>query len=376
MAIAKTEENEQTETCGIPEGWEESLIGDHIELVYGDGLPERNRKNGSVPVFGSNGITGFHDKVLVKGPGIIIGRKGTVGQVTLSKVDFWPIDTTYYVKLRDGNDIFFWYYLLQTLGLNRMNSHSAVPGLNRDDVYSILKEIPSLDEQHAIAKILSDLDAKIELNHQMNKTLEQIVQAIFKRWFVDFQFPRHEKTKFVNGLPDGWREDKLREIMKIESGKRPAERSEVKTLEFSVPLLGASSVMGFVKNSLFIEPILIIGRVGTHGVIQRVSCPSFPSDNTLVIRSPYFEFIYQILKTINYDALNVGTTQPLITQTSINNYPIILPKADVLDKFESNVSGFFMKIEANNRENESLTQIRDSLLSRLMSGKIRVNKEG
>jgi len=173
-------------------------------LVYGDGLPERERRNGPIPVFGSNGITGFHDKALIRGPGIIIGRKGTVGQVALSKGDFWTIDTTYYVKLKEDGDIFFWFYLLQTLGLSQMNSHSAVPGLNRDDVYSILKEIPPLAEQRAIAKILSDLDDKIELNHQMNKTLESIVQAIFKRWFVDFEFSGYENMKIIDGLLEGW----------------------------------------------------------------------------------------------------------------------------------------------------------------------------
>ena len=79
----------QREIGGIFKTWQESRVGDRIELAYGDGLPERARKNGPVPVFGSNGVTGFHDKALVKGPGIIIGRKGTVGQVTLSRGDFW-----------------------------------------------------------------------------------------------------------------------------------------------------------------------------------------------------------------------------------------------------------------------------------------------
>jgi len=232
--------------------------------------------------------------------------------------------------------------------------------------------VPPLSEQCAIAKILYDLDEKIELNHQINKTLESIAQAIFKRWFVDFEFPRHEKIKFVKGLPEGWRQVALGEIVKIESGKRPGEKSETKTQDFAVSLIGASSVMGFVKDALYKEPILIIGRVGTHGIVQRVSWPSFPSDNTLIIRSKYFEFVYQVLKTIDYKALNVGTTQPLITQTSIKNYTILLPNVDVLNAFENSISGLFKKIAANDRENESLIMIRDSLLPRLMSGKIRI----
>ncbi len=173
----------------IPEEWEVKRLGDCIELVYGKGLPERARVQGNIPVFGSNGIVGFHNKALVQGPGIIIGRKGSVGEVTFSKLDFWPIDTTYFVNIKENNDIVFWYYFLKTLGLNQMNVHSAVPGLNRENVYEIISRIPPLPEQRAIAKILSDLDAKIELNREMNKTLEEIGKALFKRWFVDFEFP-------------------------------------------------------------------------------------------------------------------------------------------------------------------------------------------
>jgi type I restriction enzyme S subunit len=280
------------------------------------------------------------------------------------------------LSMKNGNKEFL-YYLIQH---NRQRlkqtfeSEGTVFGcVNKNGLRNFEVLLPdSESEQGAIAKILGDLDEKIELNHRMNKTLEAIAQAIFKRWFVDFEFPECESIKLVNGLPEGWREGTLGEVIKIESGKRPGEKLEIKTQEFSVPLLGASSVMGFVKDSLYAEPILIIGRVGTHGVVQRVSYPSFPSDNTLVIRSDYFEFVYQILKTIDYEALNVGTTQPLITQTSINNYSMVLPQLSVLDGYTNAVSGLFEKIESNLTENETLIEVRDSLLPKLMSGKVRI----
>lgn len=253
------------------------------------------------------------------------------------------------------------------------DSHtSTYPAFNPDVLENSEIPLPPENEQRSIAKILSDLDAKIDLNRRMNETLEQIARAIFKKWFVDFEFPGYEKTKFVDGLPEGWHQGVLGEIVKVESGKRPGDKSENKTQEFTIPLIGASSVMGFVREALYNEPILIIGRVGTHGIVQRVSHPVFPSDNTLVIQSKYFEFVYQILKTIDYAAFNVGSTQPLITQTTMNNYSLILPKSDVLDQFENNVSSFFRKIRANNCENEFLSQIRDTLLPKLMLGEIRV----
>jgi len=162
----------------ILEDWRVGKLGDFIELKYGKGLPERKREAGNIPVFGSNGIVGFHNKSLIKGPGIIIGRKGSIGKVVFSKEDFFPIDTTYYVDSK--LPLKFIYYLLKTLNLEKLDSSSAVPGLNRNDAYSLLVNIPNREaEQRAIASILGALDDKIELNRQMNATLEAIGQAVF-----------------------------------------------------------------------------------------------------------------------------------------------------------------------------------------------------
>jgi type I restriction enzyme S subunit len=176
----------------------------------------------------------------------------------------------------------------------------------------------------------------------------------------------------VNGLPEGWREGALGEIVIIDSGKRPGDKSDKKTDIFNVPLVGASSTMGYVKDALYKEPILIIGRVGTHGIVQRIYCPSFPSDNTLILHSKYFEYVYQILKTIDYTSLNVGTTQPLITQTAIKKYQVTIPSDDILKKYEISITKLFRKVLANNQNNVSLEEIRDSLLPKLMTGEVAV----
>jgi len=183
------------ENCS--DGWELRKLDNEIELCYGKSLPEKDRVHGNFPVFGSNGIIGYHNEYLVDGPGIIIGRKGSVGEVVYSEKNFWPIDTTYFVKLKRGGDIRFWYYFLKTQKLSRMNTHSAVPGLNRNQVYDLKACIPPISEQKSIASILSSLDDKIELNHRMNKTLESIAQAIFKHWFIDFEFPNEEGKRGV-----------------------------------------------------------------------------------------------------------------------------------------------------------------------------------
>ncbi|MBB1559640.1 restriction endonuclease subunit S [Candidatus Saccharibacteria bacterium] len=183
------------------------LLGDIIELAYGKSLPQRSRIPGRFPVFGSNGQVDTHNKSLVGGPGIIIGRKGSVGEVIWSKQNFWPIDTTYYVKLKNpDNDLRYWYYVLKTLGLNKLNSHSAIPGLNRDIAYIKLVPLRSMLEQKKIADILGSLDEKIELNRRMNETFEQLGQALFRHYFVD------------NSEVDSWESGEVSDVVRIYSG--------------------------------------------------------------------------------------------------------------------------------------------------------------
>ncbi len=394
----------QTETCGersraigeIPEGWNEAVLGEVAEPVSqthkflgkdkiifintGDILAGKflHRDYSKIDILPGQA------KKMISQNDILFSEIRPVNK-RYAFVDFPDTDdyvvSTKLIVIRAKKDILpeFLYRVLISNDALAEFQHIAesrsgtFPQITFDAIRDYYMLLPSLSEQRTVAKFLSDLDAKIELNHQMNKTLEAIAQAIFNRWFVDFEFPGHEKTRIINGLPDRWHQGTLEKIVTIESGKRPGEKSEIKALDFTVPLIGASSVMGYVKDALYKESILIIGRVGTHGIVQRVSWPSFPSDNTLVIRSKYFEFVYQILRTIDYGSLNVGTTQPLITQTAINKYGIIIPSDEILKQFETYVSGLFKKVVANNRENESLIEIRDSLLPRLMSGKIRVS---
>jgi len=130
--------------------WIETCLGNEIELLYGKALPKSSRLEGKYPVFGSNGIVGFHNEALVNGPGIIVGRKGSCGAVHFSTSDFWPIDTTYYIALRKEHDWRFMAFFLSTFELGEMNSHSTIPGLNRGDVYKLKCHIPPFSEQQKL----------------------------------------------------------------------------------------------------------------------------------------------------------------------------------------------------------------------------------
>ena len=147
---------------------------------YGKGLPARKRNSGGdVPVYGSNGIIGYHDVALTSGPTTIIGRKGTVGVVHYSSRPCWPIDTTFYVESKDPDIALYQYHLLRTLGLKEMNYDSAVPGLNRDSVHALRVEVPALSDQRRIARMLRNLEDHIESNLQGSNLLQEMAEQIF-----------------------------------------------------------------------------------------------------------------------------------------------------------------------------------------------------
>lgn len=140
-------------------------------------------------------------------------------------------------------------------------------------------------------------------------------------------------------------------------------------------MLGASGIIGYTSEYLYNEKIIVIGRVGTHGIVQEISKASWPSDNTLVIRSKHYGFAASVLKSIDYGALNRGSTQPLITQTDIKNTQIVIPAMGFIDKFEDIYNSFFNKRRIIHTQNTTLAALRDTLLPKLMSGEIEVPVE-
>ena len=167
--------------------WHEVSLGEVLTLQRGFDLSRNKRVEGPFPVIASTGKVGSHAEAKVRGPGVVIGRSGSLGGGQYIDDDFWPLNTTLWVKDFKGNDRRFCYYLLKSLDLAHYNAGSGVPTLNRNHIYPLPVFLPSLPEQRAIAHILGTLDDKIELNRRMNETLEEMARALFKCWFVDFE---------------------------------------------------------------------------------------------------------------------------------------------------------------------------------------------
>ncbi|HEX7376749.1 MAG TPA: restriction endonuclease subunit S [Pirellulales bacterium] len=204
-------------------GWVFVPMGDLISLEYGESLPEQSRRAGSVPVMGSNGIVGYHEEALIKGPAIVIGRKGSVGQVTWSDSDCFPIDTTFYVENKKPSkiSILFLYRLLQVSALENRRAPGAVPGLNRNEVHSLGTAIPKPAEQQKIADSLTCLDELIGGQGRKVEALKVHKQGLMQRLFprAGETLPRLRFPEFRD-TPD-WERRKMGSL--LEKVSQPAE---------------------------------------------------------------------------------------------------------------------------------------------------------
>ena len=180
--------------------WASGKLGDFIELKRGYDLPQAKREPGKVPLVSSSGVSDRHSVAMVNGPGVVTGRYGTIGQVFYVQEDFWPLNTTLYVRDFKGNDPQFIHYFLKTVDFFAYSDKAAVPGVNRNHLHEALVVVPPIDSQKSIAQLLGALDDRITLLRETNATLEAIAQALFKSWFVDFDPVR---AKMAGRTPEG-----------------------------------------------------------------------------------------------------------------------------------------------------------------------------
>lgn len=223
--------------------------------------------------------------------------------------------------------------------------------------------LPDFNTQEKIVGMLSSIEGRIQINNAINKNLFQQASSIYQAWFEDFVLSD-------GSCPPIWKQGTLSDIADITSGKRPPVKSAKKTATAVIPLVGAASAMGYTTEANHTDKILVTGRVGTHGVVQRFNSPCWTSDNTLVITSDLYEYTFQILQRIDYHAMNRGSTQPLITQGDMNKVSILIPDKETLSNFETLVGQLMEQYEANLLENGKLAELRDALLPRLMSGEL------
>ena len=355
--------------------WEKLKLGEVCILNYGKNLPASKRQDGSVPVYSSAGQIDFHSLPHVDSEGIIIGRKGSVGKIYFSDVPFFPIDTSYYIIPDEKYNLKFLYYNIQTLGLEDLNSDAAVPGLNRNNAYSQLVNIPPLQTQERIADILSSYDDLIENNLKRIKLLEQAAQNIYKEWFVNLRFPGHEKTT-VNeetGLPEGWTNSKYKNHFDLITGKKDANHS---TSDGAYPFFTCGKEI--IKSPDFSFDCNAVLLAGNGDFNVKYYRGKFQAYQRTYVLSPYNDkelFLLFIHLSLNLKHLTHGSKGSVIkylTKGMIEDFTLILPSKTILENFNNLCENIFLQIETLENQNRKLKAARGILLPRLMNRTIEV----
>ncbi|WP_372863508.1 restriction endonuclease subunit S [Psychrobacter sp.] len=389
--------------------WEEVTLGDTLTLQRGFDLSKANRVEGHIPIVASNGIVDWHDEFKVKAPGVVIGRSGSIGGGQYIEEDFWPLNTTLWVKDFKGNNERFCYYLLLNIDFQMFNVGSGVPTLNRNHIHPLPISLPPVTEQKAIAHTLGSLDDKIELNRQMNETLEAMAQALFKSWFVDFDpvidnalaagnaipdefseraeqrkiiekkdysdiqglFPdEFQFTEEMGWVPKGWESGTLGDFAILGNGKTSPDRAVGE-----IPVFGSNGKIGDCDDSNR-DNTVIIGRVGSYcGSLQYYPSKCWITDNAMSAEMENKEhniYLFQLLSRDNLNDRRTGSGQPLLNQSILRSIKTILPSVLVIDEYSRIANSLYEKIYKANGNNEALAKLRDTLLPKLMSGELRI----
>ena len=381
--------------------WKEVRLGDYCDLIAGYAFKSKDFGNYPTKVLkiadinppfvssqNSSGVdlskydvSKLEKFVVTKGDYVLAMTGATIGKLGRFTSEEKAYLNQRVLKFKPHNSIdsnFLYYILCGRLFakyvINHIDSESAQPNISAGTIGKFSFCLPDLNTQCNISSILTALDDKIAVNRRICENLEAQAQALFKHWFIDFA--PFKNGKFVESelgmIPEGWRVGTLGELAEISSGKRPKSRYNNQTKEHNIPLIGASCIMGYTDDIFTSNRILLTGRVGTLGVVQRFNSACWPSDNTLVLSTNFYEFVYQTIKTVNYSAMNRGTSQPLITQGDLKKTLITIPSNSILNKYEEVAGGIMSYIDFHFKESSRLSTLRDTLLPKLMSGQIKV----
>lgn len=264
-----------------------------------------------------------------------------------------------------NNEYLYYYLKLHKREVESIASGSTFKEISGSVLGDFEVEIhKSVSEQQKIAAVLGVLDDKIELNRKMNKTLESLGQAIFKQWFLD------DKK-----MPESWEIVTAEKELKITYGKNLPTNE---LIDSGYPVYGGNGIIGFHSKYLYSEPQMIIAcRGAACGALHKTKPNSFVTNNSLVFEIPESSpfniyFLEYYLKSIDRTEFVTGSAQPQITVSNLNHIEILKPDKKMLDQFQKIMKPIADKIYLNEQEIATLSQIRDSLLPRLMSGKLRV----
>jgi type I restriction enzyme S subunit len=406
--------------------WRASTWGDEISLEYGKALRGHETGTGHYRVFGSNGPIGWTDAPLVPGPGVVLGRKGAYRGVEYSREPFFVIDTAYYVAPKTELDMRWLYYAIKHYKLGEVDDGSPIPSTTRAAVYMLDLEVPPRENQLVIAHILGTLDDKIELTLRASETIEAIARALFQSWFVDFDpvrakaagsdpglpqnladlFPARLVDSELGEIPEGWAIQPVKDIAnRVAMGPFGSSIKVSTFADDGIPVISGQHLRGTILDDStfnFVTPEhadelsrsnvqrgdVVFTHAGNIGQVAYIPDTSRYERYVISQRQFYLRcepkrmsplYIVHYFKTaagrhrLLANASSTGV--PSISQpvTYLRGLPILVPPWPLLEAFDVSARVAYRAIAAKSCESCTLAALRDALLPKLISGRLRVN---
>lgn len=376
--------------------WRDSSLGEVLTLQRGFDLPSRERREGTVPVVSSSGITGYHDVARIPGPGVVTGRYGTLGEVHFIREGFWPLNTSLFVVDFKGNDPRFCAYLLESLEFASQNAAGAVPGVNRNHLHSMSVRLPDVATQRRVAAVLAAYEDLMENSESRLRTLERMAGSLFLSWFPESKLrptssvghetvPLSELCSFQRGR--SYRSTEL-----VEAGGTPFVNLKCVDRDGGFRRSGLKRFSADVKPAHLAAPgdifVAVTDMTQDRRIVARAArAPSdlpggsvFSMDLVKVV--PKYEhdadFLYGLLRYSGFAAevklFANGANVLHLSPERILDYRIAVPSAEERRRFSNNVSTWWSLADALTARSEVLRATRDLLLPRLLSGELDVSR--
>lgn len=382
--------------------WVETELGQLLVLNYGWSLPEKKRVAGEYPVYGSNGVVGYHNEALVEKAGIIVGRKGSGGRVHLSHSPFCPIDTTFYTTQNDTPlDLNFLYYLLLHIDLQKIVTGVGVPGLNREIAYREKTSYPeSRDEQRRIAHVLTTVQTAIEQQARMIALTRELKSALMKKLFTEGLRGEKQKETEIGLVPEGWEELQLNKTGDVIYGIQAAVAKNIKPIGMKILTNKNITLDGQIvldeinyfelKTKRHFDTILQkgdilfnwrsgskehIGKTAYFDVDGEYVHSSFilrirPNQN---VNGKYLFWYLYYLRAKGYfqQKHNVSSVNTTFNKSAVDAMPAFLPSKEEQDEIASILDTIDTKIGLLKKKHDRQEELFRTLLHQLMTGEVR-----
>ncbi len=409
-------EKQSVEVVGIGElqqleespikSWDLSKLGEILSLEYGDNLPSNSRQVGDIPVYGSNGQVDTHSEAAVDSPGIVLGRKGSIGKFEFSESPFWPIDTTYYITSEEtSQNLRFLYYLLQNLQLERLNAASAIPGLNRNDAYGLNALVPHPEEQRKIATVLHNVDQAIQKTEEIVDQAEKVKKGVIQENILN-KISKSSSPTALGNIPNNWDKVKLEDAASKQEGSfvDGPFGSSLKAEEFVEDGFARILQLQNVKEGWYCDSNIRYITEEIYTELERHSAEpgdlfiakmASPVARSCILPSKYDhymlgcadvvkltpneefvdEFIMYCLNSYpvwKQAAAHIrGSGRLRVNLNQLKKVELPKPPRDDQEKIVTAVNGISNFIDSHKKEKQQFQRLKKSLMQDLLSGKVR-----